>query len=288
VLVSRTKGLKRAFTLIEVMVVVAVTATLISILLPALAGAREAGRAAACLSNLRQINTCLQAYAGDFKGQAPPGAADISANLRRWHGSRASASGTFAANGGSLSEYLAGSSVGVRECPTFAPVLHDSAFTGFERSCGGYGYNNAFLGVVRARAGASPNQVMNTDWPIVTDRTGSLLVRFASPASTIAFADTAFADTAAGAGVIEYSFVEPRFWPDIAGARADPSHHFRHHASVRGGAAAGSASTAWLDGHVSSERRTFTWSSGLYGEPAADPLTGWTGGSDDNALFDYD
>lgn len=53
----------------ELLIVVVIIGILIAILLPALKGAREAGRTAACLSNNKQIATSMQAYALDFKGQ---------------------------------------------------------------------------------------------------------------------------------------------------------------------------------------------------------------------------
>jgi prepilin-type N-terminal cleavage/methylation domain-containing protein/prepilin-type processing-associated H-X9-DG protein len=51
--------MRRAFTLIELLVVISIIALLIAILLPALGAAREAGRQAQCLSNVRSL---AQAY----------------------------------------------------------------------------------------------------------------------------------------------------------------------------------------------------------------------------------
>ena len=54
---------RRAFTLIELLMVIAIIALLIGILLPALAMARSAGRAVVCLSNSRSIATAMTIYA---------------------------------------------------------------------------------------------------------------------------------------------------------------------------------------------------------------------------------
>jgi prepilin-type N-terminal cleavage/methylation domain-containing protein len=59
------------FTLIELLVVLAIIALLVGLALPALGGARESGRMAACASNLRQASTACWQYALDNKGMGP-------------------------------------------------------------------------------------------------------------------------------------------------------------------------------------------------------------------------
>ena len=61
----------RAFSLIELLVAVAVLATLIAILLPSLSAAAQSGRAAACLSNLRQGYIACRIYADANVGFGP-------------------------------------------------------------------------------------------------------------------------------------------------------------------------------------------------------------------------
>jgi prepilin-type N-terminal cleavage/methylation domain-containing protein len=68
---SRPLCHRRAFTLIELLVVIAIIALLVGILLPALAGARQAARNTACLARLQQLGVALQGYLTDFKDNLP-------------------------------------------------------------------------------------------------------------------------------------------------------------------------------------------------------------------------
>lgn len=62
----------RGFTLVELLVVLAIMSMLAAILLPALARAREAARRASCQSNLREWGLIFKMYAGESRAELWP------------------------------------------------------------------------------------------------------------------------------------------------------------------------------------------------------------------------
>lgn len=62
---------KRAFTLIELMIAIAIIAILAAILVPSFKKARAKSQLATCTQNCRSLATALEMYAVDFDGRYP-------------------------------------------------------------------------------------------------------------------------------------------------------------------------------------------------------------------------
>jgi prepilin-type N-terminal cleavage/methylation domain-containing protein/prepilin-type processing-associated H-X9-DG protein len=71
---------RKAFTLVELLVVIGIIAVLIAILLPTLSRVRQQGNAVKCASNLRQLTLALTNYAAEYKGRFPPNINDMPGN----------------------------------------------------------------------------------------------------------------------------------------------------------------------------------------------------------------
>ena len=64
---------RSAFTLIELLVAISIIALLITLLLPAIEGVRDAARVVGCTNNQHQIFIGLHTWAADNEGNFPPG-----------------------------------------------------------------------------------------------------------------------------------------------------------------------------------------------------------------------
>jgi prepilin-type N-terminal cleavage/methylation domain-containing protein len=81
---------RKAFTLVELLVVIGIIAILVGILLPTLGRAREAGMRTQCLSNLRTVYQMMKIYEVQYKGActlgvgASPGATPTIAHANNY------------------------------------------------------------------------------------------------------------------------------------------------------------------------------------------------------------
>ncbi|MES2569687.1 MAG: H-X9-DG-CTERM domain-containing protein, partial [Verrucomicrobiota bacterium] len=211
-----------AFTLVELVVVLAIVAVLAALVLGALRSARAQGQAVQCTGNLRQLAVANLSYAADHNGQLVN--AQDRTNKTRWHGVRLSSKQPFNAALGPLAPYL-GKEQRVKICPAFLDALRGKAT--FEENTGGYGYNEVYVG-------GTPHDRYSAEY----------LPNIPRLAQTVMFTDTAFARAE---GIQEYPYCEPFQRIDSTGRLVGPlfaSVHFRHQ---------GRANVAWCDGHVSSE-----------------------------------
>ena len=136
---------QRAFTLVELLVVIGIIALLIALLLPSLSVARESAKSAACLSNLRQLATASHIYADRYHDSYPIAYYDDGGSPIRtsyswdFNSIRDLTTGALTTEPGLL--WTGDTSAKVQQCPSF----DGKSNTGGDPYTG-YNYNTSYIG----------------------------------------------------------------------------------------------------------------------------------------------
>ncbi len=251
-LVGRGKG---AFTLIELLIVIAIVGVLIALLLPALASARDAARTAICLSNVRSLGLGWQAYASDHDGRAMPLAYTDAEDIGQddsvfWWGTSGSVSGYVDHNAGFIAPYLNASlsDGSVYECPnqpwgSYRPQGSARSITST------YGYNGYYL--TPEKTPGWSNIIGHRPWRRIAD--------ILEPSRLFVFADTLLA----GDPPSNNALLDPPMLYRGGGRWREnraPTTCFRHGRGSRGSTAApGSAAGVRADGSAATHRAQPAW-----------------------------
>ncbi len=236
---AKCVGTLRAFTIVELLVVVALVTMLVGMMLPALGNARESARSARCAQHQRQLTIALTSYTGDHDGRFVPNRMHLPDNSAAdsdyvvwWFGRELGGlhapstpdrpldktqSPLAARLGGDIDARLA--------CPAF-PIGSDRFYAKFDQRSAHFGYNESLAPLWHK---ADPPRRLD---------------EVAKPTRVFAFVDAVHMDGFRFTPAGQEMFYEPHYAQHsrVPGWRTGFG-HFRH---------AGRANIAMLDGHAAS------------------------------------
>ncbi|QEL15789.1 type II secretion system protein [Limnoglobus roseus] len=210
---------RSAFTLLELLVVMAIIGILIGLSLPAVQKARAAAIRLADQNNLKQLTLGVQNYAATNADVLPPLMTLENGGVRWWFAFE-KPTGVYDTAGSHLMPYLENSRAALQS-PAKAPGKVVLTYDGLS---GGYGYNYWYL----APDGPTPSFTLSGKWRKVT------LPQIASTSRTVAFANAVLAsDTSPELSEIPFSYPPSARRPTV---------HYRQFSHL--------ANIAFVDGHV--------------------------------------
>ena len=227
---------RKAFTLIEVLVVVAVVSLLMAVLMPALARARQQGKSVLCMSNLRQLAIAAQMYANgndDYFPLAMVTETDGSlyklcawdfTSIKNWNTLEQKVIPGILWQGETIEK--------IQQCPSFK-----GSHNWFADPYTGYNYNTSYIG---GRAAVKDGEVVS-ETVVMSSKVGEVR----RPEKCALFGDGPW-----GGGA-------NKFMRSPFGGKLDENFSGRY-AGTQGYRHLGKTNVAWCDGSVKSVEECFT------------------------------